>query len=250
MTNTKKIILNLLLLAGISTSFNALALVKLSSGGICHDTSSSFYNRTKNYTAFDNLQDCVKSGGRKAYSKSNKSSSSTIHDRVKQETSSYSKKKYNRKLFSHWIDEDKDCMNTRHEILQKTSTGQVTLGPNKCFVVHGRWNDPYTGIIFSEARALDIDHIVPLKWAWDHGADNWSKAKRREFANADVNLLAVKASVNRQKSAKGPLRWLPPAKNFQCQYILRFTRIAKMYELTLSPSETSRMRALKQKLCN
>jgi hypothetical protein len=39
-------------------------LVKKSKSGICHDQSSRWYNRTKDFTTYDSLEDCVNSGGR------------------------------------------------------------------------------------------------------------------------------------------------------------------------------------------
>ena len=39
-------------------------VVKKSKSGICHDTSSRWYGRTKHYKAFDSLEDCLQSGGR------------------------------------------------------------------------------------------------------------------------------------------------------------------------------------------
>lgn len=38
--------------------------VKKSTTGICHGLGSSFYDRTKNFTPYDSMQDCLKSGGR------------------------------------------------------------------------------------------------------------------------------------------------------------------------------------------
>jgi len=38
--------------------------VKLSSSGICHTPESPFYSQTKNFTAFANVEDCIKAGGR------------------------------------------------------------------------------------------------------------------------------------------------------------------------------------------
>ena len=61
----------------------------------------------------------------------------------------------------------------------------------------------YSGEVIFDASKLDIDHIVPLKWDWGHGANEWSKEKREKFANDPVNLVAVEASLNRQKGAKG-----------------------------------------------
>ncbi|SME88046.1 hypothetical protein [Desulfovibrio gilichinskyi] len=43
---------------------NALQVVKMSKSGICHDTSSQYYSRTKHYTPFNSLEDCLKAGGR------------------------------------------------------------------------------------------------------------------------------------------------------------------------------------------
>jgi len=38
--------------------------VKKSDAGICHDASSASYNNTKKFTAFNSLEECVKSGGK------------------------------------------------------------------------------------------------------------------------------------------------------------------------------------------
>ncbi|MEZ9922349.1 HNH endonuclease family protein, partial [Vibrio breoganii] len=99
----------------------------------------------------------------------------------------------------------------------------------ECLVVSGRWTSPFTGNTIYSASEIDIGHVVPLKWAWDHGADNWAKEKRETIANDQANLLAVEASLNRSKGAKGLDEWLPPAN--RCQYILRFIRIKKTYGL-------------------
>ena len=58
----------------------------------------------------------------------------------------------------------------------------------------GKWKDPYTGRIFTDPSQLDIDHVIPLKEAWESGAKTWSRKKKREFANALDNpdhLIAV-----------------------------------------------------------
>ena len=68
---------------------------------------------------------------------------------------------YNRKLYGGWIDQDGDCQNTRHEVLIAESTVPVTLDAKGCRVVSGRWQDPYTGRVFTDPRPLDIDHFIP-----------------------------------------------------------------------------------------
>ncbi|AZT86066.1 HNH endonuclease (plasmid) [Marinobacter sp. NP-4(2019)] len=106
----------------------------------------------------------------------------------------------------------------------------------RCRVVTGRWISPFSGNVIQNASEADIDHVVPLKWAWDRGANHWSDANRERFANDPVNLLPVEASLNRSKGARGPMEWLPPSG--QCGYVARFSRITKKYRLEPQPTET------------
>ncbi|USE39512.1 HNH endonuclease family protein [Endozoicomonas sp. SCSIO W0465] len=223
-------------------------VVKKSNSGICHDRSSTYYSRTKNFTPYDSVQDCINSGGR--LPKGSKSQpDGTLHSSKVSTSSSGSIPKYKRSYFGSWADDDRDCVNTRHELLMKQSTSTIDTGSNKCTVQRGRWLDPYTGKTFYNARDVDIDHLVPLKWAWDHGAYTWTPEKRKQFANDEVNLFAVQASVNREKGALGVLDWLPPAKSFHCQYVLRFTRVVKNYGLVLSDYEQRQFKGLKEQKC-
>lgn len=139
---------------------------------------------------------------------------------------------YNRKDWSHWVDEDGDCQDTRAELLIASSQQVVKFKRNKaCNVSHGEWFDPYTGKVFHQASDLDIDHIVPLSWAHKHGAANWSRAQKRTFANDSDNLIAVDKSANREKGDKAPDAWMPPNHLFWNEYRERFALIVKKYNL-------------------
>jgi len=150
---------------------------------------------------------------------------------------------YERDYFGRgWGDDDGDCQNTRQEILISLSTSSVRFTNERgCTVLSGKWISPFTNEVHYTARDLDIDHQVPLKWAWDHGAYDWDAETRYRFANDPINLLPVEASLNRSKGALG-LEWLPP-KN-QCAYIARFLRIMKMYNLHFFPVEGRQAAAL------
>lgn len=51
----------------------------------------------------------------------------------------------------------------------------VTFGQgNNCRVVGGLGFGMYLGKFFIEASNLDVDHIIPLKWAHSHGGWQWS----------------------------------------------------------------------------
>lgn len=54
--------LSVLIFSGCSS--NSEPAVKKSSTGICHEKETNFYNNTKNFTAYNSIDDCLKSGGR------------------------------------------------------------------------------------------------------------------------------------------------------------------------------------------
>lgn len=222
------------------TTSHAAELVKKSNSGICHDSTSSYYTRTKAFTAFDSMQSCLNSGGKQA--KGKKSTSTKAHPS--------SASKYSREKFGPgWADLDSDCKNSRVEALIEQSVGNIRYkDENKCQVVGGKWISPYSGETIFNASDIDIDHVVPLKFAWLHGANAWERSTRIKFANDPANLLSVEASLNRQKGAKGLGEWLPP-KN-QCQYILRFYRIVKLYSVELTSEEKQQYDNIKKQYCN
>ena len=39
--------------------------VKMSKSGICHERGSTYYSKTKNYTAYNTLEECLRAGGRR-----------------------------------------------------------------------------------------------------------------------------------------------------------------------------------------
>ncbi len=167
-------------------------------------------------------------------------SNSELHSPNKQSGSLH--QSYNRKDWPHWVDEDHDCQNTRSEILQRDNVGTIKWKRNKpCNVSWGRWVDPYSGKTFDKASDLDIDHIVPLKHAYTYGAKNWTKKQRRDFANDPENLLVVSAELNRQKGAKGPTRWMPPRKEYWCEYTKKWVHVKSKYRLEIGPREQAKL---------
>lgn len=217
-------------------------LVKKSSSGVCHSQESSYYNRTKKFTGFDSLESCLDSGGRlpKGFVAINDTASDS------EQHLQY----YTRSEFGHgWSDVDKDCQNSRMEVLVAQSVSPVHFkGLDECAVRSGKWISPFTGEVIYKASSIDIDHVVPLKWAWDHGASTWSYQQRVAFANDPANLLSVEASLNRSKGAKGLDEWLPP-KN-QCQYITRFMRVIKKYPLTINSTKSDSISSLQNSYCS
>lgn len=54
-------------IAAALISFGVLAQgkpVKMSTSGICHAPNTTYYEQTKNFTSYKNLDECLKAGGR------------------------------------------------------------------------------------------------------------------------------------------------------------------------------------------
>ncbi|WP_020405151.1 HNH endonuclease [Hahella ganghwensis] len=156
---------------------------------------------------------------------------------------------YRREDWKHWSDLDRDCMNTRHKILKMLTKAPVTLSDNGCNVSTGTWNDPYSGKIYHQASDLDIDHVIPLKWANDHGGYVWSSQQKEVYANDPDNLLAVDDSLNQQKGAKGPDEWMPPNHQYRCEYTVQWTKILNKYPDLKMTSKEKRIFARQQVAC-
>ena len=148
---------------------------------------------------------------------------------------------YNRDDWNHWIDENGDCQNTRHEVLIEESFESVTYtNDTYCSVSTGKWFGYYTGQYYYNASDLDIDHFIPLKNAHQSGGYNWSNSKKEEFANYRLdpdNLIAVNLSANRSKGAKGPDEWKPSNTDYWCEYAYDWIRIKDYWNLTATQAE-------------
>ena len=132
---------------------------------------------------------------------------------------------------------------TRNDVL----AGQlqdVDKGTSRCVVQAGVLDDPYSGarIAFHKAQAdeVEIDHVVPLAYAWDMGASAWTLDTRMAFANDEaLNLLAVAKAANTSKSDSGPASWTPANVSYRCQYAIRWVDVVTTYGLAVTDSDRS-----------
>jgi len=146
---------------------------------------------------------------------------------------------YDRALFKHWVDADRDGCDTRREVLIAESVTPVTIGAG-CSISGGKWFSAYDGNETTDASTFDIDHVVALKEAWDSGANTWTADRRQAFAN-DLDdsfaLIAVTASSNRSKSDKDPAEWLPTRAAYKCTYVNDWIRVKKIWGLSVDQAE-------------
>ena len=153
---------------------------------------------------------------------------------------------YRRSEFGEGWLESAGC-DTRNRILVRDMT-DVTLGSDDCVVLSGTLVDPYTEktIIFQRGAEtsplVQIDHVVSLSDAWQKGAKSMDAATREQFANDQLNLLAVDGASNQAKGNADAASWLPPAKGYRCRYVARQIAVKAMYALWVTDAEKVAMK--------
>lgn len=143
-----------------------------------------------------------------------------------------------------WKDPDRNGCDARNDTLAKELVDPTFRpGTGDCVVETGILQDPFTGATIPFVRGnktselVQIDHLVPLSYAWHHGAWQWSDEQRLEFANDPHNLTAVDGPSNMEKSDSGPSEWLPQNDAYVCTYLERFVTVLVNYGLTIDPDD-------------
>ena len=157
---------------------------------------------------------------------------------------------YDRALFGQaWSDDvtvefGHNGCDTRNDILRRDLIDlDIKDGTHGCVVLSGTLHDPYSGETIDFVRGqstssqVQIDHIVALSDAWQKGAQQWDVQTRRNFANDPRNLRAVKGSLNSQKGAGDAATWLPPRREFRCDYARDIIDVKSDYGLWVTPAE-------------
>jgi hypothetical protein len=144
---------------------------------------------------------------------------------------------YDRALFPHWIDADRDRCNTRQEVL----IAEAFIAPqvdSSCRLSGGQWYSYYDDAYWTLTSDLDIDHMVPLAEAWDSGARDWDTPRRQAYANDlgdERSLVAVTDNVNQSKGDQDPAEWLPAVE--RCRYIGEWVAVKLRWSLTVDDAE-------------
>lgn len=141
---------------------------------------------------------------------------------------------------------DIDGCNLRQRIL-KRDFGETAVTDEKCNVVAGKFYEPYTGEVMEFhtrkeiSKGVQIDHVVALSDAWQKGAQYKTSEVRYQIATDPLNLIAVQAAANQQKSDGDAATWLPRNKSFRCQYVARQISVKYKYSLWVTEAEKEAM---------
>ncbi|MHA6626866.1 HNH endonuclease family protein [Pseudonocardia sichuanensis] len=157
---------------------------------------------------------------------------------------------YEREAFGDgWSDLDRDCQDTRQEILIRDLEPEQ-LDADGCRVLTGTLDDSYTGTVIEFRRGqgtsddVQIDHVIPLSYAWRAGAYSWTPEQREAFANDGAELRAVDGPTNNRKGDRGPSRWLPPNTGAHCSYAAAWRDLAATYALALDDADAATVEQL------
>ena len=138
---------------------------------------------------------------------------------------------YNKEEYNVWKMHKCD---TRDLILLKENYDMQFKG-NVCDIKEGRWFVEYSNEFFTNSSLIDVDHIIPLRYAHEMGAAKWSKRKKETFANDLENLIISSRKDNRTKKDRGPSEWMP--RYNRCAYVVNWQKISTKYQLSLKSSD-------------
>ena len=152
---------------------------------------------------------------------------------------------YDRKLFKHWVDANRNGKNTRAEVLIAESLVSVRFTSTGKTVSTGKWVSLYDGETWTQASDVDVDHVVALGEAWRSGAWKWTAARRQAYANdlgVPWTLRAVTDNVNQSKSDDDPTNWLPPLESANCIYLTEWVAVKIRWKLSVDAEERQSIR--------
>lgn len=139
---------------------------------------------------------------------------------------------YDRGLFKHWDDVDRDGCDTRCEVLA------AERRPD------GTWYSLWDGKDMTSTSQAQIDHVVALAEAWDSGAYGWTTKQRDDFADWQTNLTAVTGSSNASHSDRDAAGWLPPKVGARCAYAEIIVTTKFTWNLAIDTAEKSALTQL------
>ena len=137
-----------------------------------------------------------------------------------------------RKLFptdkKGWLDETKNGLNSRQEILFRDSVScELVKDDTGKITIKGVWKCKYTNEVFTDPTRIEIDHIVPVAYARANKLGVWTPRKWAAFYNDFENLKAIEGKTNSSKRDKPLNKWLPP--HNQKWYKSQFKKVCRKW---------------------
>lgn len=156
-----------------------------------------------------------------------------------------------REAFGGWSQTDKTSARTEVLIRDSIEYPDVHFYSDNTYrVINGTWIDGLDGkaLIHVDASTVEIDHIIPVCFAWKHGADKWSYEKRRAFYNDTRFLIVTRKSLNAAKGAS-PAWEVSNEQATNCEYVSLFQEGVDLYGMELTDAERGWLKFARAKAC-
>lgn len=136
-------------------------------------------------------------------------------------------------------------MRARNEYLiaknhdQRLRLDYTPEGECRLTVGTGQWDDHYARTSLRDADGIQVDHVVPLREAWDAGASTWTRSERRKFSTDPLNLRITTSSTNGRKKdlpVYDYAKWAPEGFRL-CEYAKQYASVKAEYALTFTERE-------------
>ena len=142
---------------------------------------------------------------------------------------------YDRGSWSHWKKSNVK-VDIRQELLIRNGKNVVVeLKGNILRAKSGEWVGSYSNEILTMPKNIHIDHVVSLKEAYLSRTMDWSRTRKKEFANDKGNLMITFSKENIKKSAKNISYYIPV--HGTCEFIKRYKNIKNKYFLSYTEVE-------------
>ena len=163
---------------------------------------------------------------------------------------------YRRAAFGDAWDDDNDApgghngCDTRDDILDRDLVDKTYVSIKRCpnAVATGTLHDPYTNATIAFQRgakvgeSVQIDHIVPLAYAWDMGASAGRIPSGCVSPTTRPTCWPSQGQANQDKGDLPPALWMPPNKAFACQYAMQFIAVLRGYQLPVDQASSGALR--------
>ena len=154
---------------------------------------------------------------------------------------------YDDRRWDGWASVSGTGYTTREQVLIRDSQAPIAWADEDT-VETGLWLCPYTGLTFTDASDVDIEHVVAKKEAHVSGAWAWDDTEVDLFVNYledPDHLLVVDNGTNRSKGDRDPSEWYDGngseryeiIESYRCEYLENWIRIKEVWGLSVDRRE-------------
>lgn len=226
---------------------SASAQAKMGSNLVCYDISDPYYAQIHTNRVYVSMVECVDDGGidrQTAHSPETMAQIETGRAHrgvipVPVSLSRMSRQFDDLAMMDNWVIDTRHqgCREQRDRLLAHTSNVRVQWHDDACRVRMGHWRDAIDGKRLVDPETIELTHLVPLSWAEQRGATEWTAEMRHRFYHDRRNLITTTPQGRAAMEGRTPMDWRPYAPWSACHNAQTFWQITTSYPLAMTPQE-------------